>query len=895
MDNGGHQNYLKIVSWNANGIRKKKPETTHFLADHQPDVLLIQETHLKPSDRFTLPNYQIIRQDRLHNRGGGTLIAIHKTISHYEVPNPAENLEGSFAAITTNMQRTITIGSVYVSPNSTLTGQQLQQLFADPDQTVIIGGDLNAKHLDWRCLSTNARGQLIQEMAAQLQFTAWTPDEPTHIGMGRPEILDLFLIKNVQQITEPTVLHEMSSDHLPIQVDFGNPLRRPNRAITIQTTEWNTFQALLQQAAQQPQIHNTEDLDLAAANLTATIQTALDGSKRQTIVTTTKQQLPDDIKEEIRTRNRIRRLALRTRDPYLLNMMYRANRQIRQKINSLYNDQFQNKLEAIEGLGDSVYKLARSLIGGPKKKMPFLKVNNATISDPVQKVEALADSLEQQFTNNPPLYQGQDDQAAREVELALRFAPLVPAPPNIATVDNIQKAIATTQRRRAPGSDKITNQALKKLPLQQVTQLTNIVKATFQLAHFPTPWKEANIILIRKPGEPSNNPKSYRPISLLSALGKICERLILWDLKDTLEDRRILPDEQMGFRSNHSTTHQAVRLTSNIVQGANRGMETGAVFLDIAKAFDKMWHLGLAVKLTRHNLPTNQIRLIQSFLQGRSFKVSVDGQTSTVRPILAGVPQGSPLSPLLFNLYMADIPRSEETELYAYADDTAITATARQRAWIKARLQRHLNMLSTWMDRWRLEVNPNKTQAITFGKNRKRQPNQRQQLQWKGNPLQWSNQAKYLGITYDAKLSWKKHIQKVRGKAIGQARLLYPLLNRSSKLNLQTKMLIYKIYIRPILTYAAPAWATTATTRTLLPITELENRWLRSYTAAPWFIRNTTLRRDTGLQTLKDFINHLASRHFEHSETNENPLIRRSHVITPPGATYQLPHNHNEE
>ena len=212
-------------------------------------------------------------------------------------------------------------------------------------------------------------------------------------------------------------------------------------------------------------------------------------------------------------------------------------------------------------------------------------------------------------------------------------------------------------------------------------------------------WKMANIILIKKLGQLGADPTSYRPISLLSSLGKVVEKTIKRTIQNTANDLGIVPHEQMGFREGHSTTHQGVRLTTTILKAANHHQKTGVVFLDISKAFDKMWHEGLVLKMLHHGFPKYQVELVESFLRDRTFRVTLDGTISTERTIKAGVPQGSCLSPLLFNIYMADIPQTRTTELLAYADDTAIAASSRTKWVVIRRLQKHLDSIADWMDR----------------------------------------------------------------------------------------------------------------------------------------------------------------------------------------------------
>ena len=264
MDNSSPKvGHLKIASWNAYSIKAKKLELLKFLQEHEIDVLLVQETFLKPQDKFTLQNYTIIRQDRLRERGGGTLVATRKNIYHYEIPNPHEELEGTFIAIPTR-EGTVVLGSLYISPTQGTPFEQehLEALFEDPSLMVIIGGDLNAKHQDWGCRSTSNRGALIQESATELEYFIRPPNEPTHYGsFGQPEILDLFLLKNIRKASTTQAIHDLSSDHLPIIFEYGD-IRYRRQYTKVRTfTDWGKLQEKLEAADDLPTINSAADLE----------------------------------------------------------------------------------------------------------------------------------------------------------------------------------------------------------------------------------------------------------------------------------------------------------------------------------------------------------------------------------------------------------------------------------------------------------------------------------------------------------------------------------------------------------------------------------------------------------------------------------------------------------
>jgi hypothetical protein len=196
----------------------------------------------------------------------------------------------------------------------------------------------------------------------------------------------------------------------------------------------------------------------------------------------------------------------------------------------------------------------------------------------------------------------------------------------------IQLIISKLASKKSPGHDIIISKILKNLTLKALTYLASLFNSTMRIGTFPLTWKHAIKVPIHKPGKQVNAPTSYRTISLLPTLSKLCERFSLNRIKPFLH---IIPKYQFGFKTQHSTCHQIQRISEIIVYGFENKKYTTTVFLDLTQAFDKIWPLGLEIKLKTLNLPIYLLKTITSFIK---FQVRIDTDFSLQHNIKSGVP-----------------------------------------------------------------------------------------------------------------------------------------------------------------------------------------------------------------------------------------------------------------
>lgn len=307
------------------------------------------------------------------------------------------------------------------------------------------------------------------------------------------------------------------------------------------------------------------------------------------------------------------------------------------------------------------------------------------------------------------------------------------------------------------------------------------------------------------------------------------------------------------------------------------------VFLDVEGAFDTVWHDGLLFKLQSLGLPAYLLNIIASFLSDRTFQVRVNSCLSERRPMRAGVPQGAILSPLLFNIFCHDIPVNESLLTASYADDTLLMSQGSDLEFAIEQLQMGLDTVAEWFRRWGLRLNPGKTEAKTFGLRRLDTDTQTKltlnnaQIPWKRT----DEPVKYLGLHLDTKLQWNAHINKKLNAAHSRLAQLYPLLNRHSSLKHACTKTLYTGLLRPLLTYACPVWAGLTKTQ-LTKLQRFENKVLRLAVGAPWFVRNSQIRRELGVPEIGDFIKKTATKFKENLQNVPGALeFNIGHTLLP--------------
>ena len=360
------------------------------------------------------------------------------------------------------------------------------------------------------------------------------------------------------------------------------------------------------------------------------------------------------------------------------------------------------------------------------------------------------------------------------------------------------KLLQSIDVNKASGPDNIPPRVLKECAMELALPLTIFFNFTLSRGNIPTDWKVANVVPIFKSGK-NNMADNYRPISLTSVVVKTLERLIHKHIMKYLIDFQLLNDNQHGFRPSRSCVTQLLQLVHEWLQALDKLGSIDAVFLDFAKAFDKVSHAHLLYKLECNGIKGQILTWLRDFLTSRKQRVVIEGQASDWLNLTSGVPQGSILGPLLFLVYINDLPYSVTCNADSFADDTVLHRHIANGSDCDL-LQEDLTSASDWCKSWLVTLKTQKCEVLHIS--RKNDP-VRYQYSLNHILLPEVDHHKHLGLWLTPSLSWDYHINSICAKANKVLGLIKRTFGYSNKTGIKTA---FKALVIPILEYACPVW-----------------------------------------------------------------------------------------
>uniref|UniRef100_A0A3P9J1E7 Reverse transcriptase domain-containing protein n=1 Tax=Oryzias latipes TaxID=8090 RepID=A0A3P9J1E7_ORYLA len=394
-------------------------------------------------------------------------------------------------------------------------------------------------------------------------------------------------------------------------------------------------------------------------------------------------------------------------------------------------------------------------------------INSVCTNDPAVISEAFC-----QHFSISPLIQSPSHSVSHCVDMSSTFSFRMVNPTDVEQVINELSSTSSA------GPDGIEAKFIKLASHVLCFPLAALLNLSFSTAEVPLAWKRAKVIPLHKGGN-SNDMSNYRPISIINSIVKVYEKIIFNQLLEYLTVINILSPFQSGFRKHFSTTSALLKFTNDIFSGFDNNMLTGALFIDLTKAFDVVDHYLLLDKLHSIGLDRSSLLWFNSYLHHHQQCVLFNGSYSNFLSIDKGIPQGSSLGPLLFSIFINDLPtKCIYSNIQLYADDTVIYSSKSNIVDIQHSIQHDFNSVQLWLQSNKLLLNKSKSYFMLFQKRLRPVAASEINVTYLDmSPISAAEKFKYLGLWLDSSLSFSAHIQSIVHKISYRLKLLYLSIN----------------------------------------------------------------------------------------------------------------------
>ena len=402
------------------------------------------------------------------------------------------------------------------------------------------------------------------------------------------------------------------------------------------------------------------------------------------------------------------------------------------------------------------WKLINNIMNKRKKKITVIKKMKCENGTVVTDQEQICNVLNKHFVlNGPKLARNipNSDKIATDFLREQAVTESIFMSPT--DKEEKEKIIDKLKLGKASGPDGISVSFVKHGKETISNVLVKLINECLLSGVFPKCLKRALVVPIHKSG-PKDSPDNYRPISLLPCISKIFEKVIYKRIIDFCVSKKVITEKQFGFRKKHSTQHALVHLTDFLLDKLDNSETSIVVFLDLSKAFETVNHQILLDKLHHYGIRGIAYDLLKSYLSNRKQCVKSGNHFSVFMDIECGVPQGSILGPLLFLLYVNDLPLTVDLYSILFADDTCVLSSSHSVELLTQDINAKLSKLNEWFVANKLTVNYTKTNYIVFCGQKKTSFSG--EIVMGAHTLKRVTNTKYLGIMFDEKLNWKCHI-----------------------------------------------------------------------------------------------------------------------------------------
>lgn len=808
-----------ILQWNARSLSANGQELKRFVGTFKdkPDLICIQETWLKPHLDFVIPGYDSLRADRMGKSGGGCATFI-KTGLQFRRLDLKSNLE-IVAVEVWSSRGQITLINFYNPGNMMLS--DLDEIMNKVRSPVIWVGDFNAHNPIWGSESKDSNGVVVEEFLDKYNMVLLNDGRPTRFNIVKNTCshLDLSITSsNLARVGEWDVMdrYTLGSDHYPILCRFGRNLivevEERSARYNFSLAQWDEYQEKAVDIIEE--INSEGSIDDWNESLCSIIHKVAQLTIPLRNVPKARALVPWWNKNcDIAVRNRNRAYRKLRKYPVLDNVMeYKKERAVaRRVIKNAKRDSWRSFCGTLspETPIKQLWMIIHRMSGIYRKpSIPALlegdieAVTNKEKADVfVEVFQALHSSgelgdlrKEIMLKESWKLDRSLDDNSSINLFFSLQ---------------ELQEAVQSGSNT-SPGRDGLCYELLKHLDDSVLIEILALFNSVWKEGKLPVEWKHAVVVPVLKPGKDASSPSSYRPIALTSVLCKIMERMVTNRLVYFLENKGHFAAYQNGFRTGRSTMESVALLDHDIKKAFQNREVMVSVFLDIERAYDSLWKDGLLIKLYDAGIRGRMFNWIKDFLKERTIQVRIGGTSSKSVKIGNGTPQGSVISPVLFNVMINDIFDQVGTGFgkSLFADDGAIWKRGRNIKYILRQVQKALRSVENWANKWGFRISVSKSKYMIFGFRRKIPD---YELCLYDSPLEKVKVFKFLGVWFDERLTWRVHIDKTIGKCEKVLNVMRSIAGCDWGAGRETMYLIYLAMIRSVIDYGSIAYGSAAT------------------------------------------------------------------------------------
>ena len=668
------------MSWNARGLNNNNKgqelqNTLNNMVD-TVDVICIQETKMrKDKEPFKLKGYQkpLTKKCR-NNTAGGLAIYVRTGINFVE---NKINHQGSAEILSCQIlgrDNDIHIYNYYISKGSLNQIQDWEQSFDKNNKNVIITGDFNLKHLLWNPegdFRSDTEALNLIEFMEDRKLSCINDGQTTRIADKHDQLesaIDLSIISDdlLDKAEFLVIDNSIGSDHLPILTIINHNfnedmvhLKATWKIKTATTEQWNKFKLLCRN---QLNFNQSLDINKNFKNLTSTLYDILDEAIPKTKEKAVKRKpihpwWNEACANAIKLRETLRQRYMRNKTPENETLWKNARNKVHAVLKQAKNESWEKFCSNItQGTtSKDLWTFFSKIKGKEPVKTPVFKSNDQYVSDPKKKADLLVNHYQKVSSDEgygPEFLENKIQSDTRtEIQLNLMRDHTDLGFNKDFSMFELELALRKC-KSGAPGPDNIHYDIIKALPHESKTELLKLFNQSWSTGKTPDSWSEATIIPILKPTKNSEDPASYRPISLTSTFTKLMQKMIKPRLCSFLEENNLLSDYQSGCRESHSCDDNLARLETDIKRAQCAKHYLLAIFLDLSSAFDKLWSGGALAYLYNIGIKGRLLKWIQDFLKTRKITVKLNGQLSETVETINGCPQGSVLSPIIFSLIM---------------------------------------------------------------------------------------------------------------------------------------------------------------------------------------------------------------------------------------------------